>query len=185
MLPRHPPRFRLRKKIPAHSGTAVERNNSRAQGISKTAPPSSAYSDDELRSIPNFSGNGAIEDGGVYGVALILATSDIPVGTELFAQGKIAQFGYAGMQSKPFTVNGDEQHSEKSWLYARTEDEGTEVLSPYHVAETVQVSGEYMCNLSVAGNSAMPVLSNCRAAGPSSATGRKRELIYLLIRTRT
>lgn len=102
-------------------------------------------------------------DGRVYSVALVAAT-DIPIGTDVLAQGTVAHYGYAGMQSRPYAIITDEQQREKELLCAMTENEGAEVFSLYHVGEPVRVAGEYMGNLPVAGNPPMPVIRDCRVA---------------------
>lgn len=118
----------------------------------------------QLRLMPNFSGDGASEDGRVYSVALIAGTRDIPLGTELLAQGKITRFDYAEMQSRPYAVIGDEQQSDKALMCAINEDEGTEVMSLFHVGELVAVTGNYMGSFPVARNPVMPVLRDCKVA---------------------
>jgi len=122
--------------------------------------------DHELRLTPDLSGTGAIEDGRTYSVALIVGTRDVLLGTQLFVQGKVERFGYAGMRSRVFAVLSDEQQPDKNLLCAMKEDESAEVLSLYHVGEAVQATGEYMGNMSIAANPVMPVLSDCRVAGP-------------------
>ena len=103
------------------------------------------------------------EDGRIYSVALV-AEADIAVGAQVLAQGRLARFGYAGMQSRLYAVLDDEQQPDKTLMCAMHEDEGAEVLSLYHVQEAVRVSGEYMGNLPIAGNAPMPIVSNCQVA---------------------
>jgi len=141
----------------------------------ETGSAASHPTDHQLRLVPSFSGVGAIEDGRVYSVALIVAASDIPPNTQLLAQGKVSRFGYAGVQSRPFAVLEDEQQSGKMLLCAMKEDDGREALSLYHVGEPVRVSGDYMGNVSLADNPAMPVLSNCQMAGPQNDVVRPAE----------
>jgi hypothetical protein len=129
----------------------------------------SDHSDDHrIRMLPNLSGTGAVEDGQTYSVALIVATPEIPVGTKLLAQGRVANFGYAGVLSRPFAIIRDEQQTEITLLCAMMAEEGTEVVSLYHEGEAVQVAGDYMGVLPVAGNPSMPILRDCNVAGPTS-----------------
>ncbi len=142
-------------------------HNTRTRRASQDAATDSTESTDhKLHLVPNFSGTGAIEDGRTYSVALINGTPDIPLSTQLFVQGRVARFGYAGMRSRVFAILTDEQESEKSLLCAMRAEESAKVLSLYHVGESVQATGEYMGNMSLAGNPPMPVLSYCRVAGP-------------------
>ena len=101
------------------------------------------------------------EDGRTYSVAIIVAT-DIPFDADVFAQGKIARFGYAdGMRSRPFAVLEDEDQSSKTLLCAMKEDEGREVLSFYHVGEVVRIYGKSM-------GTGMAILTDCKVASPQS-----------------
>jgi TonB family protein len=113
-----------------------------------------------------------LADGRVYSVALVVGT-DVSLGTEVLAQGKVARFGYQGMRSRPFAVIEDEQQPGKTLLCAMKGEEGAEVVSLYHVGELVRVSGEYMGIFDFAG---MPVLSNCKVAGPQSNVVRAAEI---------
>jgi hypothetical protein len=121
---------------------------------------------------PNYFGGNPVSDGRTYSVALIVAASDIPVGTQLFAQGRVVSFGYAGMRSRPFAIIEDEQQPGKTLLCAMMADEGAEVLSLYHQGESVQVFGEYMGTLSLAGNPSMPTFSDCKVASPTDKVVR-------------
>jgi hypothetical protein len=140
------------------------------------ADAASHSTDHQLRLMPNLSGEGATEDGRVYSVALIAATPDIPITTKLFAQGRITRFGFTNTQSRPFVLIEDDQQSDKTLLCAMTEDEGAEVVSLYHVAESVEVSGDYMGNLSLAGNPVMPTLSQCQVASSRDDVVRPSEV---------
>ena len=128
----------------------------------------------ELKVSPNYFGGNPISDGRTYSVALI-AASEIPVGTELFAQGKIVSFGFASVRSRPFAVLEDEQQTGKMLLCAMGADEGAEVISLYHLREAVQVYGEYMGVLSIAGNPSMPTFSNCKMASPTEKVVRPQQ----------
>ena len=125
----------------------------------------------ELKVSPNYFGGNPVSDGRTYSIALI-AASEIPVGTELFAQGKIVSFGFASVRSRPFAVLEDEQQTGKMLLCAMGADEGAEVISLYHLHEAVQVYGEYMGILSIAGNPSMPTFSNCKVASPTDKVVR-------------
>lgn len=103
------------------------------------------------------------EDGRVYSVALV-ASADIAVGATVLAQGTVARFGYAGMQSRPYAVLIDGQHPDKALMCAMQGDEGAEVLSLFHVQELVNVSGEYMGAMPVADNPTMPVIRDCHVS---------------------
>ena len=141
--------------------------NNPQNGASRDASSDSTEpADHKLRLVPNFFGTGAIEDGRTYSVALINDTPDIPLSTELIVQGRVERFGSAGMRSRVFAILTDEQESEKSLLCAMREEESAEVLSLYHVGESVQAVGEYMGNMSLAGNPPVPVFSYCRVSGP-------------------
>jgi len=98
-------------------------------------------------------------------VSVNTCQAEIPLsGVKLFVQGKIARFGYADMQSRPFAVIEGQQQSSKTLLCAMRPDEGSEVMSLYHVGEVVQVSGDYMGVGPIANNLSMPLLSNCTVA---------------------
>jgi hypothetical protein len=114
------------------------------------------------------------EDGRVYSVALIAATH-LSIEAEVLAQGKIAYFGYAGIQSRPFAVISDEKQITIRLMCAMTEDEGIEVASLYRPGEAVRVSGEYMGTASLAGNPSMPIISRCQVAGPQDNVIRPAE----------
>jgi hypothetical protein len=129
----------------------------------------------ELKVSPNYFGGNPVSDGRTYSIALI-AASEIPVGTELFAQGKIVSFGFASVRSRPFAVLEDEQQTEKMLLCAMGADEGAEVISLYHLHEAVQVYGEYMGILSIAGNPSMPTFSNCKVASPTDKVVRPQSV---------
>lgn len=126
----------------------------------------------EVRLTPNFSGNGAVSDGRTYSVELIAAGPDIPIGTKIFSQGIVERFDYADIRSRPYAVVQDEQRRGKTLLCAMTPDEGEEVFSLYHLGEVVQVSGDYMGTLSLAGNPSMPILSGCRVADRTTSVVR-------------
>jgi hypothetical protein len=98
------------------------------------------------------------------------------VGTELFAQGKIVSFGFASVRSRPFAVLEDEQQTGKMLLCAMGADEGAEVISLYHPHEAVQVYGEFMGVLSVAGNPSMPTFSDCKVASPTDKVVRPQSV---------
>jgi hypothetical protein len=135
---------------------------------SSTVTNSGGPSEDrEVHVTPNYFGGNPLSDGRTYSVALIVAASEIPLRTQLFAQGRVASFGYAGTRSRPFAVIQDEQQPGKTLLCAMMPDEGTEVLSLYHQGESVQVFGEYMGTLSLAGNPSMPTFSDCKVASPT------------------
>jgi hypothetical protein len=155
---------------------ADSRQTTSTNQASQDTDAASHSTDHQLRLMPNLSGEGATEDGRVYSVALIAATSNIPITTELLAQGRITRFGFANMQSRPFVVIEDEQQPGKTLLCAMAEDEGAEVVSLYHVADSVEVSGDYMGNLSLADNPAMPILSHCQVAGPRDDVLRPSEV---------
>jgi hypothetical protein len=130
----------------------------------------------ELHILPNYAGENPVSDGRTYSVALIVAASEIPVGTQLFAQGRVASFGYADMRSRPFAVIQDEQEPRKTLLCAMMADEGAEVVSLYHQGEIVQVFGEYMGTLGLAGNPSMPTLSDCKVASPTDRVVRQAQV---------
>jgi hypothetical protein len=133
---------------------------------------SSHVENHEVKVSPNYFGGNPISDGRTYSVALIAAASEIPVGTELFAQGRVVSFGYASIRSRPFVILEDEQQTGKMLLCAMAADEGAEVISLYHPREAVQVYGEYMGTLSIAGNPSMPTFSNCKVASPTDKVVR-------------
>jgi hypothetical protein len=76
------------------------------------------------------------------------------------------------MQSRPFAIIGDELQPNKMLMCAMREAEGAEVVSLYQVEEVVQVSGQYMGNLPIAGNPTMPILADCTVAGPTDKVVR-------------
>ena len=144
-----------------------------SSSLPSVATNSSGPSDNrELQTPPNYAGGNPASDGRTYSVALIVAASDIPLETQLFAQGRVASFGYAGMRSRPFAVIQDEQQPGKTLLCAMMADEGAQVVSLYHQGEIVQVSGSYMGILSLAGNPSMPTLSDCKVASPTDKVVR-------------
>lgn len=105
------------------------------------------------------------EDGRVYSVALIAATSEIPVGEKLFAQGRLESFDYeSGLRSRPLAIIQDVQQPTKTLVCAMTADEGAEVVSLYHVGEVVAVSGDYIATASLNGYPIMPIIRDCRLA---------------------
>lgn len=135
-----------------------------------TVAPNSA--DNEVRLAPSNSGDSVVSDGRTYSVAPIAAAPEIPVGSKLFSQGRVERFGYAGMRSRPYAVVGDERRRGETLLCAMTAEEGAEVFSLYHLGEVVQVSGDYMGNLSLGGNPSMSILSGCRVADPRTSVVR-------------
>jgi hypothetical protein len=108
----------------------------------------------------------AASSGRIYDVASVnTCQAEIPLSSvKLFVQGRIARFGYADMQSRPFAVIEDQQQSSKTLLCGMQPDEGSEVMSLYHIGEVVQVSGDYMGVGPIAGNLSMPLLSDCTVA---------------------
>lgn len=161
----------------AESGQATDIHVSEPAASASKAAPAADGDSHELRLVPNLSGTGATSDGRTYSVALIASYHpDIPVGTELFAQGTLTQFSWAGIRSRQFAIIADEQQPGRTLFCAMMEDEAAEVLSLYHVREVVQVSGEYMGNFNLAGNPSAPVLSHCHVAGPTNNVVRSIEV---------
>lgn len=116
------------------------------------------------------------EDSRVYSVALIVATSEIPPGAKLFAQGRVLSFDYAdATRSWRYAIIEDEQQPGKTLMCALRGEEGVEVFSLYHVGEVVAVSGEY---LDTAGYDGWPrvALTNCHVAGPQDNVVRPVEI---------
>jgi TonB family protein len=90
----------------------------------------------------------------------------------------VASFGYADTRSRPFAVIQDEQEPSKTLLCAMmADDEGAEVVSLYHQGEIVQVFGEYMGTLGLAGNPSMPTLRDCKMASPTDRVVRPAQAI--------
>jgi hypothetical protein len=145
-------------------------------GLSTVTNSGGPSEDRKVHVTPDFVGGNSLSDGRTYSVGLVVATSDIPVGTQLFAQGRVAGFGYAGIRSRPFAIIEDEQQPGKTLLCAMMPDEGTEVLSLYHQGESVQVFGEYMGALSLAGNPIMPTFSGCKVASPTDKVVRPAQV---------
>jgi hypothetical protein len=136
----------------------------------------STAEDHNVHVSPNYLGGNPLSDGRTYSIALVAAASEIPVGTRLFAQGRVRNYGYAGMRSRPFAVIEDEQQPDKMLFCGMMADEGAEVLSLYQQGEIVQVFGEYLGTFAVrrdlVANAtgwqiSMPTLSDCKVAGPT------------------
>lgn len=149
-----------------------QKHISYVDGPSAVTNSSRSSEDHETHILANDAGGNPVSDGRTYSVALVVSASEIPVGTELFAQGRVASFGYAGMRSRPFAIMEDEQQPGKTLLCAMMPDEGAEVLSLYHQGESVQVFGKYMGILSLAGNPSMPTFSDCKVASPTDKVVR-------------
>lgn len=136
------------------SATTVDRPPVSRQAVDSSAIQLPKSEDGELR-----------DDGRIYSVALIVETTDIPVGEKLFAQGRVVTFGYAsGLRSRPFAVIADEQQPDEDLFCGMMEDEGATASSLYHAQEIVAVSGTYMGVASVSGYPAMPIIRDCHMA---------------------
>jgi hypothetical protein len=115
----------------------------------------------------NYFGGNPLSDGRTYSVyTLAVYQNKIPLHTELFVQGRIAQF-VLGM----IVLEDEKEPSMRMACFAKNQDEYYDIQRYYPIGTTVQVSGEY------AGDSARvaltdqkvfegrPVLNNCIAAG--------------------
>jgi len=107
-----------------------------------------------------------------YSVELIATANDIAVGNVVYAQGRIARFGNAGREDRPYAIVEDEYQQGYFLMCAMMPEEGAEVVSLYHVGEVVQVSGEYMGAAPLAGNPTMPLFSDCHVASASKSVVR-------------
>jgi hypothetical protein len=148
----------------------------RRTALPNAEAPKVAHKDDDSdrNPLPSALDNKIVEDGRTYSVALVAASRDIPIGTQIFAQGIIVRFGYASVRSRPYAILRDEDERDRTVLCAMTADEGEEVISLYHIGETVQLTGEYMGTAPVAGNESMPMFSGCRIASPTNNVVRSQ-----------
>ena len=67
-------------------------------------------------------------DSRAYSVALISSSPPSELGGALFSQGRIRQFGYASLTSRPFAIVSDEIEVDQTLMCAMMSEEGAEVL---------------------------------------------------------
>jgi hypothetical protein len=145
-------------------GTSVRANSSLPSAVTNSDSPE----DHELHISPNLFGN-PLSDGRTYSVALIAASANaghVPPRSQIFAQGKLAGFGYGAA-----AYIQDEQRHDESLLCSMTEEEFADVKYLYHIGEPVQVFGEYSGVFNH-----QPIFRNCRVASPTGNVVRPAQV---------
>jgi hypothetical protein len=151
----------------------------------KPAATSSRPSEDsELHILPNYFGGNPVSDGRTYSVALVVEAAlehKIPLGTQMFAQGKLLQVNYAFgglalIQAEQRWQTAAGEVVTPSLFCFMSEEEGAEVSLLYRQGEIVQVFGEYR---GFSADNLMrdtPVLQKCKVASATENVVRPAQV---------